>query len=120
MNIEYKPECFSEGVFSGTLVLKKPSVDDLFTGSAIAKKAGEDQIASTKELLDWSKKFYAEVDVKSVDGSVYKSFDELMGDAECLAILQDVALALVTGINKKKLSMLSGMKKVGKEKSDNK
>lgn len=120
MKIEYKPECFSEGVFSGSLFLKKPSVDDLFVGSEIAKKAGEDQIAATKELLEWSKKFYIEVNIKNIDGSLYESFEHLMADAECLVILQEVALALVTGINKKKLSMLSGTKTVAREKSSNK
>lgn len=125
MKVEYKPECFSEGVFSGTLVLHKPSVADLFEGSEIAKKGeqAETQLEATKSLLDWSKKFYAEVDIKNIDGSCYKSFDDLMSDSECLAILQEVAVALVVGLNKKKLqavSPTSGTKTAAKEKSSNK
>jgi hypothetical protein len=101
--IKFVPECVKDGVFTGHLVLIKPSVNDLFDGSAIAKKSESDELGSTKDLLSWSKKFYKEVAIESVDGSKYQSFDELMEDAECLAVLQEVAVALVTGLNKKKL-----------------
>jgi hypothetical protein len=102
--VQYEPECFNEGVFSGSLVLRKPSINDLFEGSAITQKAKDNEIAATKELLLWSKAFYLKVDIKNcVDGSAFLSFDEMMEDSECLPILQEVAVALVTGISKKKL-----------------
>lgn len=112
--VRYIPECFEQGVFSGHLVLLKPSVHDLFEGSSIVKKAASDEIEATKELLSWSKNFYKEVDVKSIDGSHYETFDSLMSDAECLAILQEVAMTLVGGINKKKLMMTPPSQKKGK------
>lgn len=109
--IKFIPECMSGEVFSGHLVLIKPSVNDLFDGSAIAKKAESDEIGSTKDLLAWSKKFYKEISVECIDGSKYSTFDELMEDAECLVILQEVAVSLVTGLNKKKLMNMKTQKK---------
>lgn len=109
--IKFEPECVKDGVFKGHLILIKPSVNDLFDGSSIAKKAEADELGSTKELLNWSKKFYKEVSIESVDGSKYQSFEELMEDAECLAVLQEVAVALVTGLNKKKLMTALTVKK---------
>lgn len=100
--VKYEP-CEKDDVLSGHVVLKKPSIDDLFEGSEIAKQSKDDQGKATKDLLNWSKKFYIKVDIKNVDGSEYKSFDDLTGDAECLPVLNEVAVALVQGINRKKL-----------------
>jgi hypothetical protein len=90
--------------FEGHLVLRKPTVADLFEGTAIAKRCeGENELEATTELLKWSSKFYMEVAIKNLgDDSLYKSFDDLMQDAETFIVLQEVALALVTGVSKKK------------------
>lgn len=109
--IKFEPECIKDGVFKGHLILLKPSVNDLFDGSAIAKKGETDEVGSTRDLLAWSKKFYKSVSIESIDGSKYTSFDELMDDAECLAVLQEVAVALVSGVNKKKLMIMNNHKK---------
>jgi len=104
--VKFIPECFNgEGkLFEGELVLVKPSIDDLFEGSSVAKSAAGDDVKATKDFVLWSKKFYNSVKVKNLaDDSEYNSFDDLMSDAESLPILQEVAIALVSGLNKKKM-----------------
>lgn len=100
--VKYEPECCNDDVLSGFVILKKPSINDLFEGSEIAKSGETNQIKSTKDLLDWSKKFYAEVKIENSDGNKYSSFDELLEDAETFPILNEVAMALVQGVNRKK------------------
>lgn len=101
--VKYEPSCCEKGVLSGHVVLKKPSVDDLLKGSAIAKQGKDDELGSTSALIEWSKKFYSEIKLKNIDGSKYETFEDLLSDGECLAVLSDVAVALVVGINTKKL-----------------
>lgn len=87
----------------GAVFLKKPSIDQLFQGTEIAKKLENDQIQGVRELIDWSKKFYTKIELKNIDGTVYTTFEQLTEDSESLEVLNDVASALVIGINKKKL-----------------
>ncbi|MBK7380554.1 MAG: hypothetical protein IPJ03_16485 [Ignavibacteriales bacterium] len=88
---------------TGAVFLKKPSIQQLFEGSEIAKKQEENQLQAVKSLIEWSKQFYIKLELKNIDGSVYSNFEDLMEDSECLEVLNDVASALVIGVNKKKL-----------------
>ena len=109
--IKFVPGSFAEeGVFSGYLILAKPSIDDVFEGTALAKSF-EDDLQRVKAVIEWSKKFYVEVHVKCVDESEYKTFDDLRADGECLGLMSEVAHALMAGLNAKK-----SMTKAKKEK----
>lgn len=87
----------------GAVFLKKPSIQQLFEGSDIAKKQEENQIEAVKQLIMWSKQFYVKVELENIDGTTYSTFDDLISDSECLEVMNDVASALIIGINKKKL-----------------
>jgi hypothetical protein len=104
--VKFVPECATgKGAsFKGHLVLLKPTVQDVLAGSKLAQgiKEGE-ELEAVQGFLDWSKPFYKSVELEnSSDGTKYASFDDLMGDAECMEVLNEVALKLVTGLTKKK------------------
>lgn len=101
-NVKYEID-LKDCPVTGAVYLKKPSIQQLFEGSEIAKKQEENQFEAVKSLIAWSKQFYTKIELKNLDGSIYTSFDDLMSDSECLEVLNDIASALVIGINKKKL-----------------
>jgi glycyl-tRNA synthetase beta subunit len=104
--VKFVPECATGkgATFKGHLVLVKPTVQDVLAGSKLAQGIKEGQeLDAVQGFLDWSKTFYKEVELENTcDGSKYVSFDDLMGDAECMEVLNEVALKLVTGLTRKK------------------
>lgn len=101
-----KPEELRDGTLSGFVMLKKPSVAELFEGTRIAKGAEGQEIEMAQAIMTWAGKFVAEVKVKNQDGTRYESYDDLMSDGECLEFLQEIAAALLQGVSKKKRSAL--------------
>jgi hypothetical protein len=100
--IKYEPLCCVDDVISGHATLRKPSIQDLFEAAKISRGIKDGEQDAEMKIIEWSKKFYIEVKFKNIDGSKYESFDDLMGDAECLRIVSEIAQALSEGLNRKK------------------
>lgn len=101
--IKYIPEPCDGSIFKGHVVIKKASMDDVLECNEIVEKLKDSPTSQGRSMVEWSKKFYVSVDIKSIDGTEYKSFDDLKADAECVEVLFDIAAALSQGVNKKKL-----------------
>lgn len=94
-------DTFNPDGFEGSIKLEKPTVEQALNAQSLAIKLQEAKDGNAvMELLDWSKPFYKEVSI-SMEGFEYKSFEDLMDDASCLALLVSAAGKLINGVVKK-------------------
>lgn len=94
--------------FTGHIMLRVPNFDEkweLLEGMGLELTPdGQVDLSKTKSFsfvrkcVSSSKPFFAEVAIKSKEGTEYKTFDDLSNDDETHGILMNAALATVSGM----------------------
>lgn len=97
-----------EPTLSGHVVLRVPSFDERMqllediglqiNEQGVGTIPEENKLKMTRKLVAATEPYYVEVDMKHVDGSEYKSFDDLSHDLVAQPVLMEVAHLMQTGI----------------------
>lgn len=97
-----------EPVLSGHVVLRVPSFDERMqlledigleiNEQGVGTIPEENKLKMTRKLVAATEPYYVEVDMKHVDGSEYKSFDDLSHDLLAQPVLMEVAHLMQSGI----------------------
>lgn len=116
MNVTYTPQvCRNQSAdgkkkkptFKGVVILKQPTFDekysymeecgfDLDESGSVGAAVGK--LKSIRKMVGLSKKHYVKVELERLsDSKAFKSFDDLQYEAECDAILIEIASQVVSG-----------------------
>lgn len=109
----YEPK-YKEGEekkFEGFIKLKLPNIEERWSFkeilvSGLDEKGGGKTIYESAsdmvKVISQSERFYKEVAIKKIDGTEYKSFEDLSYDSECEQILSEVASLFLYGFGTSK------------------
>jgi hypothetical protein len=111
--VKYVPvPCEDSEMFEGHVVIKKISMMEKMDAGKSYNNIDSADFEKMKELILWAKSHVIAVDIKNkIEGSEFKSFDDLLNDGETDEIVADVAMAILIGPTKKK--MMNGKAKEG-------